>query len=138
MRNLRVRCILLVALFAAGTARSALAAELVLINRSGATLDQLYISPCGTRHWGRNQLAGVALWSSKSFTISDIAPGCYDLMVIIPPWNECMVTGVAMQREMHWIISWSTVEHSNFGDCSTTPHIASIGRRPLLENPYPW
>ena len=138
MRNLRARYVFLVALLATGTTKSALPAELVLVNTSGVTLSQLYIAPCGNRTWGRNQLAGVSVWSSKSYTISDIAPGCYDLKVVIPPWNDCMVTGVAMRSAMLWTITWSTVEQSNFGDCSTTPHIASVGSRPLLEGEHHW
>ncbi|HEY2532125.1 MAG TPA: hypothetical protein VGJ20_30065 [Xanthobacteraceae bacterium] len=132
MRNL-ARCVLLIGLLTAGAPTPALPAELVLANTSGATLYQVYLSPCGTRFWGPNQLQGTKLWSSKSFIISNIAPGCYDLMVIIPPWNECMATGVYMRSEMLWTITWATVEQSNFGDCSTSPHTVPEGGRPFIE-----
>ena len=132
MHMLRAR-LLLTPVLLVSLAKAAGSADLMLLNVSGATLDQFYISPCGTRDWGPNQLAGVRLWSSKSFIVSDIVPGCYDLKLIIPPWNECMVSGVALRRDMLWNITWSTVELSNYGDCSTAPHIAPIGRRPVLE-----
>lgn len=132
MRNL-ARGALLIGLLAAGAPTPALPAELVLVNTSGATLYRVYLSSCGTRFWGPNQLEGTKLWSSKSFIISNIAPGCYDLMVIIPPWNECMVTGVYMRSRMLWTITWMTVEQSNFGDCSTNLHIAPVGGRPFIK-----
>jgi hypothetical protein len=109
-------------------------AEVVLVNLTGETIEQLYISPCGTRWWGPNQLAGAPLWSSRRFNISNIEPGCYDLMVIIPPWNECIISGAPLRRGMVWKITRSTVVQSVFGDCNITAGVALSGRRPWIWN----
>jgi hypothetical protein len=106
----------------------------VLVNLTGQTIEQLYRSPCGTHWWGPNQLAGAPLWSSRRFNISNIEPGCYDLMVVLPPWNECIISGAALRRGMVWTITRSTVTQALFGDCNMTAGIASSGRRPWMWN----
>ena len=114
----------------------ATASEFVLVNLSGWTIDQLYISPCAGVHRGPNQLAGARVWSSRSFSISHIEPGCYDVMVVLPPWNDCIMSGVALRpgAGWAWTITRSTVTLASFGDCSMTAGIASNGRRPWLPN----
>jgi hypothetical protein len=107
-------------------------AEVVLVNLTGETIEQLYISPCGAHWWGPNQLSGAPLWSSRRFNISNIAPGCYDLMVVIPPWNECIISGAALRRGMVWTITRSTVLQATFGDCNMTAGVALSGRRPWV------
>jgi hypothetical protein len=134
MRNLRAHSLVLAAMLASVPLRAATSAEFVLVNTSGVTIDQLYISPCGGRHWGPNQLAGAPVWSTRAFTVSNIDPGCYDIMVVLPPWNECIMAGAALRRGLAWTISKSTVTQAAFGDCSMTPNIALSGRRPWLTN----
>ncbi len=112
----------------------AVSAEFVLVNTSGVTIEQLYISPCGARHWGPNQLTGAPLWSTRAFTVSNIEPGCYDVMVVLPPWNECIMAGAALRRGLAGSISKSTVTQALFGDCSQSPNIVLGGRRPWLTN----
>jgi hypothetical protein len=128
------QALLLAVLVAASNARPAISADFVLVNRSGEVLDQFYISPCAGRHWGANQLSGAPLLSTRSFTISELEPGCYDVMVVLPPWNECIVAGLAVRRTTAWTISWSTRLQSSFGDCSSTAGIPSAGRRPWIPN----
>jgi hypothetical protein len=113
--------------------QSAPAAEFVLVNTSGITIDRLYISPCTGAHWGPNQLAGP-LMSTRAFAVSNIAPGCYDVMVVLPPWNECILAGAALRSGLSWTISKSTVTQAVFGDCSQSPNIVLGGRRPWLPN----
>jgi hypothetical protein len=110
------------------------AADVVLVNQSGFVLDQLYISPCVGAHWGPNQLIGAPVESSRSFTVSNIAPGCYDLKVVLPPLNSCIINGAAVFKRLVWTITWSTATEAAFDDCSRTAHIVSVGRRPWL--PY--
>jgi hypothetical protein len=110
----------------------AASAEFVLVNTSGVTIDQLYISPCGGRHWGPNQLAGAPVMSTRAFTVANIEPGCYDIMVVLPPWNECIMAGAALRRGLAWTISKSTVTQAEFGDCSQLPNVVMGGRRPWL------
>ncbi len=124
--------LVLAAMMAVAVAPAARSAEFVLVNSSGVTIDRLYISPCGSRDWGRNQLTGQPLWSTRAFAVSDIAPGCYDIMVVLPPFNECIMAGASLQRGLSWTISKSTLTQAIFGDCSQSPHIVLGGRRPYL------
>ena len=137
MKVMRAVVLMLATAIAATAARAAPPAppppaEVVLVNLTGQTIEQLYISPCGTRWWGPNQLAGAPLWSSRRFNISNIEPGCYDLMVVLPPWNECIISGAALRRGMVWTITRSTVTQALFGDCNMTAGVALSGRRPWL------
>jgi hypothetical protein len=134
MRNKRAHGLMLAAMLASVTLEAARSAEFVLVNTSGVIIEQLYISPCGGRHWGPNQLAGAPVWSTRAFTVSNIEPGCYDIMVVVPPWNECIMAGAALRRGLAWTISKSTVTQATFGDCSMTPNIVLGGRRPWLAN----
>ena len=136
MRNVRARNLILAVVFAIFAPRPASASEFVLVNMSGETIDQLYISPCSGQHWGPNQLAGVRVLSSRSFNISKIDPGCYDIMVVLPPWNDCIMSGVALRPRAGWAwtITRSTVTQASFGDCAMTAGIASSGRRPWIPN----
>jgi hypothetical protein len=109
-------------------------AEVVLVNLTGETIEQLYISPCGAHWWGHNQLAGAPLWSSRRINISNVAPGCYDLMVVIPPWNECIISGASLRRGVVWTVTRSTVVQSVFGDCNMTSGVALSGRRPWVRD----
>ena len=134
MRKVRVLIVALAAMLAIFTPYGAVSAEFVLVNTSAATIDQLYISPCGGKHWGQNQLAGFPVWSSRSFTISNIPSGCYDIMVVLPPWNECIISGAALRQQMTWKITWSTITLAALGECSQVAHITSAGRRPFTAN----
>jgi hypothetical protein len=129
---MRAHCLTLAATLACVTPQAVVSAEFVLVNTSGVTIDQLYISPCGGRHWGPNQLAGAPVWSTRAFTVSNIEPGCYDIMVVLPPWNECIMAGAVLRRGLAWTISKSTVTQALFGDCSMTPNVVMGGRRPWL------
>jgi len=110
------------------------AAEFVLAHVSGVMIEQLYISPCGAQHWGPNHLAGTPVRSSRAYTVSNIDPGCYDIMVVLPPWNECIMAGasVARGRGLAWTISKSTVTQAIFGDCNQLPNVVMGGRRPWV------
>jgi hypothetical protein len=133
MRHMRLRALMLAAMVLVPPCGAG-AADLVLVNQSGMTLDALYVSPCAGRHWGPNQLAGAWLGSSRSFTVSNLEPGCYDLKVVLPPWNECVINGAAIFKGLVWTITWSTATEAAFEDCSRTSHIVSVGRRPWI--PY--
>jgi hypothetical protein len=131
---MRAHRLLPAAFLASLTLQPAVSAEFVLVNTSGVTIDQLYISPCGGRHWGPNQLAGAPVMSSRAFSVSNIEPGCYDIMVVLPPWNECIMAGAALRHGLAWTISKSTVTQAVFGDCAQLPNIVMGGRRPWLPN----
>ena len=136
MQNMRALSLTLAAILASAPLQAAVSAEFVLVNTSGVTIDHLYISPCGGRHWGPNQLADAPVWSTRAFTVSNIEPGCYDIMVVLPPWNECIMAGAALRRGLAWTISKSTVTQAIFGDCSQSPNIVMGGRRPWITNEH--
>jgi hypothetical protein len=129
--GLRVLALVATIALAAGEAR---AADVVLVNRSGIAVAQLYVSPCGGKHWGPNQLVGTLVESSRSFTVSDLPPGCYDLRVVFPPWNECTINGAAVYKRFVWTLTWSTTIEGTFADCARTAHVVSDGQRPWI--PY--
>jgi hypothetical protein len=129
---MRAHRLLAAAFLTCVTLQPADAAEFMLVNISGVTIDRLYISPCGGRHWGPNQLAGALVMSSRAFSVANIEPGCYDIMVVLPPWNECIMAGAALRGGLAWTISKSTVTQASLGDCAQLPNIVMGGRRPWL------
>ncbi|HEX3502614.1 MAG TPA: hypothetical protein VHU22_04395 [Xanthobacteraceae bacterium] len=132
MRKSLLRSGGLAAIVAVLAARQGSAADVTLVNHSGLVINKLYISPCSTGQWGPNQLYGTPVESSRSMTVSDLAPGCYDLRVILPPWNSCVLNGVAVSKTFVWTVTWSTVTESAFEDCSRTVHDVTVGKRPWL------
>lgn len=113
---------------AAMVASAANAAEFTIVNASRVALQHLYISPCGAGHWGPDQFAG-SLPPSRLFTISNIAPGCYDVEFVVAPWNVCVLAGAALRRREVWKVTQWTVFGSQSGDCSYVASYVAAGRR---------
>jgi hypothetical protein len=135
MRKTRLGIGVLAVIGAMLSASRADAASVVLVNHSGYVINKLYISPCHVGQWGPNQLFGSPVESSRSIIVSDLAPGCYDLKVVLPPWNSCVLNGAAVYKDFVWTITWSTVTESAFEDCSRTARTVPVVRRPWLP---PW
>lgn len=135
MRKTRFRIGRLAAIVVTLAASRADAADVVLVNHSGYVINELYISPCSLDQWGPNQLYGTPVESSRSLVVSSLAPGCYDLKVVLPPWNSCVLNGAAVYKNFVWTITWSTVTESAFEDCSRTARTVTVARRPWLP---PW
>jgi hypothetical protein len=139
MRNMRLRSSrIATSILALGVmvlaCRDAAAADFVLANETGLTINELYVSPCSGRHWGPNQLSGTYVESSRAFIVSNLQPGCYDLKVVMPPWNACIVNGVGIFKSLVLRMTWSSYIESTFADCSRMAHMVPIGRRPWI--PY--
>ena len=130
MAKIRARNLMLTAMIATFSLSTADAAQFTLVNASGATLYELYIAPCGSQHWGPNQFGAAALSSSRTFTIADIQPGCYDLKVTVPFWNECLIEGATVRGHIAWTITPMMLGSAVFGECSYTQHYVSAGRLP--------
>ncbi len=32
------------------------------------------------------------------YTVSSIAPGCYDIQFVVAPWNNCVIAGASLRR----------------------------------------
>jgi hypothetical protein len=130
MAKIRARNLMLAAMLATLSLDTANAAQFTLVNASGVTLYELYIAPCGSQHWGPNQFREGALSSSRTFTIANIEPGCYDLKVMVPFWNECLIEGAKLRGSIAWTITPMMLGSAVFGDCSYTEHYVSAGRLP--------
>jgi hypothetical protein len=114
------------------TSTSAFSADFSIVNASSVPLRHLFVSPCGARQWGPDQLS-ESLPPSRLATISGIVPGCYDIQFIVDPWNNCVVAGANLQRSTVWKITSWMVFGSQSGDCS---HIADYV--PTKRQPWRW
>lgn len=119
---------LIIAAIIATSSFAADAAEFTIVNGSQVPLEHLYISPCGAKDWGPDQLTG-SLSPSRLFTVSNITPGCYDVKFVVAPWNVCVAAGAALRRSEVWRVSSWTVFGSQGGDCSNVAGYVSAGRR---------
>ncbi|WP_145987177.1 MULTISPECIES: hypothetical protein [Bradyrhizobium] len=108
------------------------AAEFTIVNASNTPLQHLYVSPCGAAHWGPDQFT-EALPPSRFYTVSSIAPGCYDIQFVVAPWNNCVIAGASLRRREVWKVTQWTVFGSQSGDCS---HVA--GYVPAHRHPWTW
>lgn len=108
------------------------AAELTIVNASETPLQHLFVSPCGARQWGPDQLTDT-LPPSRLVTVSNIAAGCYDVEIMVAPWNVCVIAGAALNRRQVWKITQWNVFGSQSGDCS---HVA--GYVPTTRRPWVW
>jgi hypothetical protein len=122
--------------WAAASCGLAHSADLILINKSGEPVQQLFVAPCHHEFWGANQLTHAPLWSGRSFTISNIEPGCYDLMIEVPPWNSCIYSGTILNRTRSLTITWSTLVQASTNDCFRPAHIVSAGKGRYIPNAY--
>jgi hypothetical protein len=116
---------------AASLLTAATAAEFTIVNASRVSLRHLYISPCGARQWGTDQFA-QPLPPSRHFTVSEIAPGCYDVEFVTDPWNVCVLAGATLHRREVWKVTEWTVFGSQNGDCSHVAAYVSAGRRAFI------
>jgi hypothetical protein len=108
------------------------AADFTLVNSSGVTLDQLYIVPCWGAHWGTNQFVGYPIVNSRTYTVSDLTPGCYDLMIVLPIGNPCTIAGANIRNHMTWVVTRTTLRQATLNACSSTNHFVSVGGRPWI------
>jgi len=69
------------------SAAPALASETTVHNNSGVPIDELYASAPGKKAWGQNLMEGApegSLDSGKSYVISGLADGVWDLRIEAP------------------------------------------------------
>jgi hypothetical protein len=113
------------------------AAEFSVVNSSGVTLDHFYMVECSAPHWGANQLERYPIVHSRAYTVTHLAPGCYDMMVVLPGGNECAVAGVNVHGSMAWVISRTTWVQARINACSSVSNFVSVASRPL-QPANPW
>ena len=70
------------------------AAELQLVNQSGKEIHELYLASAGERTWGADRLRQKQpnlIARGETFTVADLAPGSYQLMLVDADGSECQI-----------------------------------------------
>ena len=67
-----------------------------MLNQSGFTIHELYVSPSGSTQWGPDQLGNTIIQPGGQFTLTDIACGTYDVMMTDPYGGSCTVPSVSL------------------------------------------
>ncbi len=74
-------------------------ASATLVNRSEYAIYQLFLSPAEDSHWGPDRLGEKVLRKGKSFTLTDIACGDYDVKLVDEDGDECVVREIYLCGE---------------------------------------
>jgi len=72
----------------------AAAAELQIVNQSGKAIHELYLASAGERTWGADRLRQKqpnVIARDETFTVADLAPGSYQLMLVDADGSECQI-----------------------------------------------
>src|SRR5262245_45832437 len=72
----------------------AAAAELQIVNQSGKAIHELYVAPIGERTWGVDRLRQKqpnVIARGETYTMADLAPGSYQLMLVDADGSECQI-----------------------------------------------
>ena len=72
----------------------AAAAELQIVNQSGKTIHELYLASAGERTWGADRLRQKQpnlIARGETYTMVDLAPGTYQLMLVDADGSECQI-----------------------------------------------
>ena len=88
-----VFAVLIVALSFVGPT-GATAAELQIVNQSGKAIHELYVASAGERTWGADRLRQKqpnVIARGETFTVADLAPGSYQLMLVDADGSECQI-----------------------------------------------
>jgi hypothetical protein len=79
------------------------AADLVIVNEAYfSIIHQLYIAPAKSNNWGENKLQTKKVARTERFTISNIAPGMYDLKVVDDDDHTCVFPDINMDQNKEW------------------------------------
>ena len=72
----------------------AAAADLQIVNQSGKAIHELYLASAGERTWGADRLRQKqpnVIARGETFTVADLAPGSYQLMLVDADGSECQI-----------------------------------------------
>jgi hypothetical protein len=84
-------------------AAPAWAADLVIVNDAYfSIIHQVYIAPAKSNNWSENKVQGGKIARTERFTISNIAPGVYDLKVIDDDNDTCVFTDINIDQTKEW------------------------------------
>lgn len=76
---------------------------LTVVNRTGSTMTQVYVSRCTSSTWGTNQLSSNIPPDGER-PIDGIPGGCYDLKAITAGGGEAENLDVDITRDRRWIV----------------------------------
>ena len=79
------------------------AADLVVVNEAYfSIIHQLYIAPAKSNNWGENKLQSKKIARTERFTISNLAPGMYDLKVVDDDNDTCVFPDINISQNQEW------------------------------------
>ena len=79
------------------------AADLVVVNEAYfSIIHQLYIAPAKSNNWSENKLQSKKIARTERFTISNLAPGMYDLKVIDDDNDTCVFPDINVDQNKEW------------------------------------
>jgi hypothetical protein len=70
--------------------------------RQRGIIHQLYIAPAKSNNWGENKLQTRKVARTERFTISNLAPGVYDLKVVDDDNHTCVFTDISIDQTKEW------------------------------------
>jgi hypothetical protein len=74
-------------------------------NNSRWDIRRIYLSTTETNKWGQDQLGAETLRSGGTFTLNDIRPGEYDLMLIDEDNDKCVMRNIKLFESKELTIS---------------------------------
>jgi len=83
---------------------------LKVTNSSRYAIHYLYMSSSENARWGPDQLDDFVLSTGRSFTITDITPGEYDIMFVDEDGDKCVLEDIAIFKNTSWELTttWLT------------------------------
>jgi hypothetical protein len=79
------------------------AADLVVVNEAYfSIIHQLFIAPAKSNNWSENKLKTGKIARTERFTISNLAPGIYDLKVVDDDNDTCVFPDINVDQNKEW------------------------------------
>ena len=90
---------------------TALAADIVVLNKSDTTIHHLYVSPSKQKNWGPDRLGNYSVKEGERFTLQNVPLGTYDLKIVDEDDYECELEGVDLNADgMTWTLTEELME----------------------------
>ncbi|MGG4603431.1 hypothetical protein ACLPHM_01425 [Paenalcaligenes sp. Me131] len=84
---------------------TASAAEVKFINQSSWDIYEIYFSPTNQDEWGEDYLGEDVLEHGDSLTLTDVAPGHWDVRLIDEDDDPCILKNVSITVDDTWAIN---------------------------------
>lgn len=73
-------------------------------NSSRWAIYRLYMSSAKVEKWGPDQLGNYILRPGRSYTLTDIKPGDYDVMFVDQDNDKCVLRNVQIFKNTYWTL----------------------------------